>query len=587
MTSIDDLFRKPNGTSLPSTNGKRKLEVPDANQVYKSTKLSAADDAKHASNGQAMVEDEVEDDDVEAGPSLPPDEEAVSDDEDGRFFGGGVTRDAKEAMDFLETADGEDVVEEKIDSAWARRLATNLERRINKNSEQRARYEGEPEKFMQSEAELDEEIKGLSNLTEHSEYYTEFAGSGGAEKLVELLAHDNVDIAINAIEIVAELVDEDVEVEQEQWDNLVEAMLDADLVNLLVQNFDRYDEAGNESDRQGVYHSLAVLEALGSQLATAEKAGTEEVIRWLLARIQATEDDVTQNKQYSAEVLQVLLQESSLLRNRVVKLGGIDVILQLLAPYRRRGPEENTLEEEFAYNLFNTLICLVQQGEGKQAFIDGEGVELMLIMIREGKMSKIEALKTLDHATVSQGQTVCMKIVDAAGLKTLFGLFKRKLDSKATENVVDTLAALLRYLPGDSPERIRTIAKFTEKDCEKIFKLLEWRQKHSKELSNVDNQISKERRGLSNEDQLELADQWYFRRLDAGLVVLQTLNIILAWLSAEDKMASKAIRSGLENVGETVQDLGKALREQLDGVDRDGDEDFAEMLEALIAALPS
>ncbi|KAF2228316.1 beta-catenin-like protein-like protein 1 [Elsinoe ampelina] len=586
MTSIDDLFRKPNGTSLPLTNGKRKLEVPDATQVYKSTKLSASDDAKHGSNGQATVEEEDEED-VESGPMLPLDEDEASDDEEGRFFGGGVTRDTRQAMDFLEGADGEEIVDEKIDAAWARRLATNLERKINKNSEQRARYEGQPEKFMQSEAELDEEIKGLSNLTEHSEYYADFVQIGGAEQLVGLLAHDNIDIAINAIEIIAELLDEDVEVEQEQWDTLAEAMLKPDLVNLLVQNLERCDETGNESDRQGVYHSLAVLEALGSQSTTTEKAGTEAVLRWLLGRIYNTEDDLSQNKQYAAEVLQVLLQESTLLRSRVVKLGGVDVILQLLAAYRRKDPDEKTLEEEFAFNLFNTLICLVQQDEGKQAFIDGEGTELMLIMIREGKMSKSEAFKVLDHATVSQGQAVCEKIVEAAGLKTIFGVFKKKLDNKTIENVLDILSAMLRFLPGDSSERIRTLAKFTEKDCEKISKLLEWRQKYSKDLSGVDKQISKERRALTDEDQLEMADQWYFRRLDAGLVVLQTLNVILAWLFAEDKAAAKAIRAGLENVGEAPVDVIKALKEQLDSMDKEVDEDYAEMLEALIGALPS
>lgn len=586
MASIDDLFKKPNGTSIPSTTGKRKLEVSDAEAVYKSTKLSASDDVKQRANGQATV-DEDDDEDMEAGPELPPEgEEEASDDEEGRFFGGGVTRDTKEAMDYLDTADGGDVIEERIDAAWARRLMTNLERKINKNSELRARFDGQPEKFMQSEADLDSEIKGLSILTEHAEYYDEFTRAGGAEKLVGLLAHDNVDIAINAIEIVAELVDEDVEVEQEQWDVLIEAMLDADLVSLLIQNFDRCDELQNESDRQGVYHSLAILEALGSQLRIAEKAGTDDAFRYLLARIQVTESDLSQNKQYAAEVLQVLLQESSMLRKKVVKLGGTDIILQLLAPYRKRDPRENSIEEEFAFNLFNTLICLVQEDEGKVACIEGEGVELLLIMLQEGNMSRSEALKTLDHATVRQGQAVCERIVEAAGLKTIFGLFKKKLDNRSTENLLDVLAAMLRFLPGDSSERIRTIAKLTEKDCEKITKLLEWRHKFTAELAKVDKQIVKERRALPQEDQEDMADEWYIRRLDAGLVVLQTLNVILAWLAAEDKAANKRIQSGLENDGESLTSLKAALKEQLAGVEDGADEDFADMLKALIDALP-
>ena len=64
---------------------------------------------------------------------------------------------------------------------------------------------------MESEAELDAEIKGVSILTDYGELYEEFARAGGAEKLVGLLAHDNADIAIAAVESIAELVDEDVE----------------------------------------------------------------------------------------------------------------------------------------------------------------------------------------------------------------------------------------------------------------------------------------------------------------------------------------------------------------------------------------
>ena len=51
------------------------------------------------------------DDDVAAGPELPsgPNEEAV-DDEDGRFFGGGITSDTAEVLDFIDGRDKDDVM---------------------------------------------------------------------------------------------------------------------------------------------------------------------------------------------------------------------------------------------------------------------------------------------------------------------------------------------------------------------------------------------------------------------------------------------------------------------------------------------
>lgn len=124
-----------------------------------------------------------------------------------------------------------------------RKLALNFERKISKNSELRAKFEDDPQKyvrrpghsdkktltcchrFMGSEADLDADIKALSILSDHPDLYGDFAKLGCAASLVSLLSHENTDIAIDAIEIINELTDEDVEADQEQWDILVDAMV--------------------------------------------------------------------------------------------------------------------------------------------------------------------------------------------------------------------------------------------------------------------------------------------------------------------------------------------------------------------------
>lgn len=124
-----------------------------------------------------------------------------------------------------------------------RKLALNFERRISKNSELRAKFEDDPQKYVQdveahrkvrsdallrfmgSEADLDADIKALSILSDHPDLYGEFAKLGCVASLVSLLSHENADIAIDAIEIINELTDEDVEAEQEQWDLIVDAMV--------------------------------------------------------------------------------------------------------------------------------------------------------------------------------------------------------------------------------------------------------------------------------------------------------------------------------------------------------------------------
>lgn len=56
-----------------------------------------------------MVEDEYDDDDGEAGPELPPDfEEDIPDDEEGRFFGGGMEQKTAQAMQYIDQNEEEE-----------------------------------------------------------------------------------------------------------------------------------------------------------------------------------------------------------------------------------------------------------------------------------------------------------------------------------------------------------------------------------------------------------------------------------------------------------------------------------------------
>ena len=581
MTSVDELFKKP---SLPGGSVKRKFEAPDPQQAYKAAKLSSNGSPNGAHPNGSTVEDVEDDDDIEAGPKLPPDDEG--DDEEGRFFGGGVTRDTAEALDYIDEQDEDGFKVEKIDSAWLRRLGTTFGKKVKKNAELRARYEDEPQKFMSSEADLDAEIKSWSLLSEHPELYEEFAESKSLSSLVGLMAHENTDVAIGAIEIISELLDEDVEAEQEQWDALVAAILDADLLELLMSNLARLDE-DNESDRSGVYHSLAVMEALGSQQSVAEKLGQEKVLMFLCNRISKPETPVGQNKQYAAEVLQVLLQSSPLLRKRLaVDIDGVDLFLRLISAYRKRDPPKDSQEEEFAENLFDALTCVVDEAEGKTKFGEAEGVELCLIMLKEGGFSKIRALRLIDHAVGGQGAAaaqVCEKLVAAAGLKVVFGMFMKKVDSSTMEHLLGIFSALLRLLPGESAARIRTLAKFTEKGFGKVAKLAELRNEYARKVATLDEEIKLEQQTLDKEEREERKDKFFSRRLDGGLFCLQTINVVLAWLIAEDTGAKEK----LHDILGSTDAIKSSLQEQLADLDQNAaeDEDTQDMLSTLVSFL--
>lgn len=82
--------------------------IANSNRIdafYKAAKLGANGDVKGKGKA-AAVDDELEDESEFAGPDLPPDfEEDVPDDEEGRFFGGGMAKETAQAMDYLDKQD--------------------------------------------------------------------------------------------------------------------------------------------------------------------------------------------------------------------------------------------------------------------------------------------------------------------------------------------------------------------------------------------------------------------------------------------------------------------------------------------------
>lgn len=119
-------------------------------------------------------------------------------------------------------------------------------------------------RFMASEEELDTEIKTFSILSEHPELFEEFRKLGTLGSLVRLLAHENTDVAIDVVEVISELTDDEVEAEPDQWNSLVDGMVEEALLEMLSQNLSRLNES-NDSDRSGVYHTLSMSIPFGGQ----------------------------------------------------------------------------------------------------------------------------------------------------------------------------------------------------------------------------------------------------------------------------------------------------------------------------------
>ena len=172
-----------------------------------------------------------------------------------------------------------------------------------------------------------------------------------------------------------------------------------------------------------------MLENLASKAWLLDLIGSKTgFLRWLLNRIQVKEARLSQNSQYAAEILTIFLQASKPNRKKLTAIEGIDTFLQLLSSYRKRDPAKGTEEEEYVENIFDSITCCVDEVEGKARFLEAEGIELCLLMIKAGNMSKDRAIRLLDHALEGpSGQQCCEHFVEAAGLKPLFRTLMKKV----------------------------------------------------------------------------------------------------------------------------------------------------------------
>ncbi|OAD79104.1 hypothetical protein PHYBLDRAFT_176618 [Phycomyces blakesleeanus NRRL 1555(-)] len=576
--NIDDIFKIP---AIPSGRNKRKMpDTPDIQFLDKYKEAAEAAEAAEEENAKASKKRNVTFEDEEEASAATFDED-IDDDDEGRFFGGGLTEEQSRLLDLVDQYDVDEP--EALTSHNVKKMILKFEKAINKNQEQRVRYAEEPEKFMESEADLDEEIKSLLALTQAPHMYPELVKLGSVPSLMSLLSHENTDIVIDAIDLINELTDEDVGTSEDDLERpedaatgiktFVDALLENELLSLLVQNLERLDEK-EETDRQGVFKILGILENLMAlEPSLAERIALDtEFLSWTLKRLQTKVFD--SNRGYASEILSILLQESRVVRLKLGELGGMDVLLRVLSVYKRKDPQDED-ETEMVENFFNAICSMLNEPESKSAFLEGEGVELMLIMMKERTLARIRAVKVLNYAlTGEEGRPNCIRFVDALGLKTMFPIFMGKglkklkkshkvfVESEDEEHIMCIILSLLRNLSPDELQRARVIRKFIEDEYEKVDRLLEMKEYYEARDQRVLAEIEEDKKGLDEDELEELKEDFYLRRLEAGLFTLQRVCLLLAVLTAEDNGIKEQVLMLMKRKDEDMSSVFKILEEE-------------------------
>lgn len=438
---------------------------------------------------------------------------------------------------------------EPMDETNLKKLLLLFEKKVYKNQEMRIKFPDMPEKFMESELELNDVIQQMHVIATVPDLYHILVDLNTVRSLLQLLSHENTDISIVVVDLLQELTDVDTLNESEEDATaLVDAMLEGQITAMLVQNMERLDEAVKE-ESDGVHNTLAIIENITEfRTEICSEAAQQGLLGWLLKRIKMKSPFDT-NKLYASEIMAILLQNSDEVRQLLGDEEGIDVLLQQLATYKRHEP--STKEElEYMENLFNCMCSALMLPANRSRFLKGEGLQLMNLMLREKKMSRNCAIKVLNHSmTGVDGVDNSQKFVDILGLRTIFPLFMKTpktaragpSSDELEEHICSIIGALLRNC--HSTQRQRLLSKFTENDHEKVERLMELHFKYLDKVRHCDDIIEKEKvrlKHLGEEVDDDMEDEFYLKRLDSGLFTLQLVDYIMLEICASGASSIKA-----------------------------------------------
>ena len=188
-----------------------------------------------------------------------------------------------------------------------KRMVLSIEKRINENMQLRTKYGDKPERFMDSELELYQELKRLHVLATAPELYPTFVRTRCVPSLLGLLAHENSDISIDVVDLLREMTESE-DAAPNDLLVLVTALLDNGAAALLMEHMGRLSEA-EEEEAAAVHSSLAIFESMleAKPEAASELAQGAGLLGWLLTRVKTR--GFHANKLYASELLAVLLQE--------------------------------------------------------------------------------------------------------------------------------------------------------------------------------------------------------------------------------------------------------------------------------------
>jgi beta-catenin-like protein 1 len=455
------------------------------------------------------------------------------------------TRVIVSAAELLEQAEGMASNTKVVDLSpkGVKVAAAALQKAIQTNEIQRAKFSDDPSQYMESEIALYENIAMLKSFAaEPAKLYASLLEHDVVSTLLQLLLHENSDVVTTVVSVLLEWLDSSLLVDEDEDTFVPQVAAVASLVikdgaEYLVGNFSRLESTNGEDDQvgRGVEDVLALLEnlmemdllmqqsaeesnnLLSSGLSVAATICKETLlVSWLFQQINdstlmkdralellallSTREDVysvfsdwSRIRPYSSTIIEEssdIKQGSNKSSTPVAEIDGIEALLQVIALFRKKQPETDQEVESLENACLVLSLALASSEQNAQAFLERQGVELVVRCLKERVHAGGAALKLLDfNGSKTVHKLLCEQIVESGGLKYLFPIFmghnlpqmapvaattkkaKRDWNSTIGEWAIRILYSLTRHLDDSSPHdsKQRLLAKFVETErCDRL-----------------------------------------------------------------------------------------------------------------------
>jgi len=384
---------------------------------------------------------------------------------------------------------------------------------------------------LDSETKLHDLVKQISNITlAELPLYNDFIHLT-SDFLLQIITHPNTDIINQFILVFNDLIDAEYEQDQNavlqfiKNEGILEFLLS--YLSQINQNHETGDEEEDDDIKVTILNIFNELTNYEDEELRRDLFGFDKLTSYLIDEIRKVET-IQEISYYHESIIDYLFKIASWDNVKFSQKHDfiIEVLLIQLSHFTTIIPEEGSIQENFIESSIGLISNLITTREGRAAFLQNEGFELILILIKNGTWGFNTFVKISNQLIESINDTnnvdLSVAIIDCNYfLNNVFKILKTTKDRDEIYQILKILVKLIIFLPFNSDQRIRLINKLVTKDFKSLNVILKIESKWDQNVSKIDGDYS------FNDN--------YIDKIESGLDILQQIVIFKSWLLIEDE----------------------------------------------------